>query len=1052
MSLVLVVEPDTAQANVLRQVLLKRVGAELVLVDSTAAAVDAIDQHIPDLILLSALLSPRDEDMLMGHLRTLEGASHLQTLTIPQLGTEGKSRARKSSSFGFGKKRQSDAPSGCDPAVFAEEIVAHLARAAEIKSRPKLAIPFRSLTREAQPPAPTAAELAAQAETDALFASAPPIIYPSSQETTPEPPPSTGYEASSPIEAPPSNYEPPPASYAPSSTMSYDSTPTAYQSPSDSVFNPLPPIEPEPPASVIQPEPIAEPETTAQPKKGRKKARVEPVSIVDDDIEKLARELGLDVTTLEFDALESSTKSSSAKRKAEPEPSFDFQAELARVEAEAKAKAEAVARVEAEAKITAEIERVRAEAETRRLEELARVEAEAAATRKRAIAEARAAAEREARETLAAEMARVRSEAEATFADALNKVKVEAEQTLGKEIGRAREDVEELVRLRTEAEKAFAADLARVRKEVEQSLSAQMKTARAEAERARAAEAEVARVRAEAEERLKAEQAEKVRLADVQVARVRAEAEAQLKAEVERVRAEAERTKEEADRIKEEADRARWVEKTKAKQAAQQIKEEAAVQARALAEAEARRAIEAEVARVKAEADHVLEAELARARAEAEARQAAELEALRAQMAEMRQSAAQQARAAAAEAVLSEVAQVATQSKLNIVRKEPNVIQFKPATAQAQIAEPAIEHSYRNEQEPYQHEATYDRASYRAPRYKAPAHHESRNTDDDDGASATPTNNDVEEVAPAARVQPEAQPTRRRDYYSLWHPRTGSDHEAAEDVEPRFKWNLRRHAKWALPSAACVLLIISTGAISSVARFVSSGEEKVPARVVVEQIPKAAPVAAPAVAKNVGELRVESTPEGAEILIDGKSYGETPKTVSGLKPGTHTLTLRSDAGTIIRQITVRGGESGMVSEAIFNGWIAIFSPIPLNILVDGRPVTLTDDGRIMTTPGKHQVEMISEQFKYRTTETLEVRPGDVTPHTFSLPMGSVHLTAPDGTEIRVEGEVVGRMPLEDLSIAIGNREITAVHPLLGERKVTVEVRHGEVADVKFYSE
>jgi hypothetical protein len=44
------------------------------------------------------------------------------------------------------------------------------------------------------------------------------------------------------------------------------------------------------------------------------------------------------------------------------------------------------------------------------------------------------------------------------------------------------------------------------------------------------------------------------------------------------------------------------------------------------------------------------------------------------------------------------------------------------------------------------------------------------------------------------------------------------------------------------------------------------------------------------------------------------------------------------------------------------------------------------------------------------------------------------------------------MPLEDLSIAIGNREITAVHPLLGERKVTVEVRHGEVADVKFYSE
>ena len=87
MSTVLVVQPDEVQADVLRQIFAKRVGAELVMVDSTMEAVDEIARRMPDLILLSALLSPRDEDALIAHLRSLDGASHLQTITIPQFRT-----------------------------------------------------------------------------------------------------------------------------------------------------------------------------------------------------------------------------------------------------------------------------------------------------------------------------------------------------------------------------------------------------------------------------------------------------------------------------------------------------------------------------------------------------------------------------------------------------------------------------------------------------------------------------------------------------------------------------------------------------------------------------------------------------------------------------------------------------------------------------------------------------------------------------------------------------------------------------------------------------
>ena len=61
MSLVLALEPDPKQAAVLKQVVRDRVGAQLVLADSKDAALAAIAERVPDLILVTNLMSPRDE-------------------------------------------------------------------------------------------------------------------------------------------------------------------------------------------------------------------------------------------------------------------------------------------------------------------------------------------------------------------------------------------------------------------------------------------------------------------------------------------------------------------------------------------------------------------------------------------------------------------------------------------------------------------------------------------------------------------------------------------------------------------------------------------------------------------------------------------------------------------------------------------------------------------------------------------------------------------------------------------------------------------------------
>jgi hypothetical protein len=136
-ALVLALEPDARQAAVLKQVVIDRLGAEFVLADSKDAALAAIGQRVPDLILVTALLSPRDEADFTDHLRNLDGAEHLQTLTIPLLATGAVTPAKKKKrgllSALTGEAERPAAPTGCLPAVFAEEVRNYLARAEELK-------------------------------------------------------------------------------------------------------------------------------------------------------------------------------------------------------------------------------------------------------------------------------------------------------------------------------------------------------------------------------------------------------------------------------------------------------------------------------------------------------------------------------------------------------------------------------------------------------------------------------------------------------------------------------------------------------------------------------------------------------------------------------------------------------------------------------------------------------------------------------------------------------------------------------------------------------
>jgi CheY-like chemotaxis protein len=137
--LVLAIEPDLRQATILKRIVREKVHADVSVVDSPDAAIGAIRIQIPDVLLLSALLSPRDEDELIAHLRTLDAADHIQTHTIPQLAStaaDQEDSGRGRGIFGVFRRKKDDSQqtSGCDPELFAEEISAYLQRAAEKKA------------------------------------------------------------------------------------------------------------------------------------------------------------------------------------------------------------------------------------------------------------------------------------------------------------------------------------------------------------------------------------------------------------------------------------------------------------------------------------------------------------------------------------------------------------------------------------------------------------------------------------------------------------------------------------------------------------------------------------------------------------------------------------------------------------------------------------------------------------------------------------------------------------------------------------------------------
>jgi hypothetical protein len=207
-----------------------------------------------------------------------------------------------------------------------------------------------------------------------------------------------------------------------------------------------------------------------------------------------------------------------------------------------------------------------------------------------------------------------------------------------------------------------------------------------------------------------------------------------------------------------------------------------------------------------------------------------------------------------------------------------------------------------------------------------------------------------------------------------------------------------------------------------------------PGETVVQRIEWVAPKTTAAV---TGKLRVETDPAGVSVAIDGKVRGVTPLMADDLAPGRHTVDLTLRGNTVSEVVDIKPLKTTTLQTSVYQGWLALFSPIELRAAVGDRALTLDDQNRALLPAGTHELTLQNRVLGYTDRRTIAIKPGETTAVSVVVPKTILTVTASGPAEVWVDGVRVGDAPVVNLPVDIGTREVVLRSPDRGERRVTV---------------
>ena len=129
-----------------------------------------------------------------------------------------------------------------------------------------------------------------------------------------------------------------------------------------------------------------------------------------------------------------------------------------------------------------------------------------------------------------------------------------------------------------------------------------------------------------------------------------------------------------------------------------------------------------------------------------------------------------------------------------------------------------------------------------------------------------------------------------------------------------------------------------------------------------------------------GEMSISSTPEGAQVQIDGRSNPGwlTPYTLTGLAPGQHSITISKPGFTPeTRMIDVGSGSKSVIAVHLtqIGATVALGSePAGANVYIDGKDTGHVTPVQLLAEKGTHTF-LVRKQGYLDETTTVELSPG-----------------------------------------------------------------------------
>jgi hypothetical protein len=191
--------------------------------------------------------------------------------------------------------------------------------------------------------------------------------------------------------------------------------------------------------------------------------------------------------------------------------------------------------------------------------------------------------------------------------------------------------------------------------------------------------------------------------------------------------------------------------------------------------------------------------------------------------------------------------------------------------------------------------------------------------------------------------------------------------------------------------------------------------------------------------KGVGGLKVTSTPEGARVVIDGRDRGITPLSLDDLPVGAHAVSIESKTGSVQRSVMVSADYVAQLDEEIFDGWVAVFSPIEVVISEGGRVLRPDDHSEIMLPPGTHQLRFTNRALGFEQTIPIVIKPGEKIAYTVAPARSSISVTSNEAAEVFLDGTKIGDTPVSAAEASIGTHNLTVRRTTGAEKRMPITV-------------